>query len=901
VVRSVLPKGAELFFLGEAPGAEEDKVGRPFVGESGQLLNRALEEVGLDRSQIAICNAVACRSPGNIKPSPQYLRACKPWMVLEIGDLKPRLIVALGTIALGQVLPGIGQISRVRGHLFDSESYGCKVLPTFHPAYVLRKGMAGPEYGMLLHDLRVAKSFIEGQYEEPNRSEVAYYVVENRAQFDWLISNLNSEPEWAFDTETTGFNWQKDEIFIATFSWAENTAVLLDFRSDFVQQNATYVWRHLAKVLANDSRKILQNGSFDIKFFMHRGIQVNNFYADTTLMHHLLDENSKHDQGGYHHKLDAYVAQYKPDSYADVPNEIIYPYASTDADVTYRAYKAMMPKIYEQALDFVFFTITMPARRMLTLTEFTGVTVDRAHLDATLVKYEKDMAATMEQIQKQPNVLDYTNDRQKIITDAFFKKWSNSRPLQKKFLTFQSYLDSKKPKDTIFEFNVRSHLQLKELLIDRMQLKVLRFTKKNKRYTDNPSFNDEALTLYAKSHDFCRLLSEYRGMSHIKSNFLDGFIPHIKQDGRVHTDYLIFGTVTGRPSSVRPNLNNIPRTGTASEIKDIFIADPGDWMVELDQAQAEFRMWINYSRDPQAMRDLRVGHDIHRLVAAMSKGVKVPKGDVTPAQFKELVKDVTKEERQNTKEVTFGIMYGESAQGVSQQKGIPLKQAELVIYSFFARYPRAKLWLRRTRAEARANGYVMTTYGRRRRLTDITSGDLGARSGAERQAVNAPIQGGTSDIVLWAGIRVNERLLAEQWRSRLILTVYDSMIYNAPDDELERLCAFAWNEMRKPPSPAIVVNLDSEVKIGRSWGSLKAIDMTKPFAWELQRIKKELGEPTEQLFWWVHPESDSYVIDTKESMHRGGMGGELDELGPATTWDEEEAKSLQYGLSAEIL
>jgi len=162
--------------------------------------------------------------------------------------------------------------------------------------------------------------------------------------------------------------------------------------------------------------------------------------------------------------------------------------------------------------------------------------------------------------------------------------------------------------------------------------------------------------------------------------------------------------------------------------------------------------------------------------------------------------------------------------------------------------------------------------------------------------MNSPIQGGTSDIVLWAGIRVIRKLWEERWKTRLLLTGYDSMIYNVPDDELERLCSFAWQEMRKSPSDAIVVNLEADVKIGRSWGSLKEIDMHKNFAFELQRVKAELKEPVEQLYWWFHPESDSYMVEAESTLVRSNMVGQLDRLGPATTWDETEAKSLHHSL-----
>ena len=177
MVQSVLPAGAKLLIIGEAPGADEDRLGKPFIGRSGEMLDQVLHDVGLDRSTIAIANAVACKPPVDIRPLPKFVRACKVWLDMEINDLKPTLIVTLGAVPTSMALPGAGQISRLRGHLFDHEQYGCKVLPMFHPAYILRKGgIASSDYGVFKKDFQLAKDFIEGKYSGPNQIPGAYGV-----------------------------------------------------------------------------------------------------------------------------------------------------------------------------------------------------------------------------------------------------------------------------------------------------------------------------------------------------------------------------------------------------------------------------------------------------------------------------------------------------------------------------------------------------------------------------------------------------------------------------------------------------------------------------------------------------------------------------------------------------
>ena len=1189
VVHPVLPKHAKVLFVGESPGSAEQNTGIPFVGSAGELLNQIFQEVGINRNDVSIANVVCCRPPDNRMPAPKEVKACMTFLDEEIRDIKPELIVPLGSTALKAILPGMGGITIVRGQVFDHPDYLCKVIPTLHPAFVLRSPM---ERSKLVSDLNTVSLFIQGKHITKEKKPVNYYVVRTIEQFDWVISQLHEKKRWSCDTETTALDFLTAEIFILTFSWQEYTSVLIDLR--LLPEHKEYVWVQLKGALENDSEKIFQNGPFDIKLFMRKDIYVNNYFADTMLQSYLLDENSANDLGalaysytdcgGYDAPLEQYKIQNRIESYDQIPMDIIHPYANTDADVTFRSYNAMVPLLTNLGLDFVFRAIMIPTQTILLFTEYHGISVDMAYLKATDLVYEGKMQRHLQVLATVPQVKQYEADKKQLLTAELYKHWEESRSLTKKYPEFSSYVKArqeKKPDIIDFSFNINSYDQLVELLIDRMKLPVIVRTKKQA-----PSVNDDALQEYAKTNAFCKSFAEYRTLGHLKSTFLTGMLS--KTDGnKIHTHYLLHSTTTGRLSSRSPNLNNIPRTGTANDIKDIFCCDNpgpleegGDWLAEADLGQAEFRCiegsqrvlmanftykcikeisvgdkilaldensstsgrrklrvaevlgvynqgfkecvrvssgknkiintfdhrflrttqksssykwkmlqdgdfcagfpiegiidqdeylkgmifglyltdghmekcfentltinicqidkevllwccvflrklgiecierfgrndkyiylyginvekfleiigkgnsfdyrrgliagcilgdgwfcttskiqpqqtiglglsishpevlqivytsleaiketypdfnyrvynfpirddfenkpfyhfyltsnamllfpqlipgkkqkkyyehlsrfttlqnmnifnvsiesmegkyetwdlatttgtficenffvhncWINYSQDPQALRDLGEGIDIHRLMgAAAYHGIKLPKGDISYALFKELTKDVTKDERQNTKLVIFGIMYGRGAASVAEQLGISIRKAQEIIDQFFQRYPLADRWLKITVAKVQRDGYITNLFGRRRRIPEIRSTNDGKRAEARRQSINSPVQSAASDYLFLSMIRIHRKLWAEQMKSRLVLTVYDSQAYNIPDNELKTTLRLLYDEMTNHPYPNLInVPMTADIKVGTHWGSLMEIDMSKPWDDVYDELKK---------------------------------------------------------------
>jgi DNA polymerase-1 len=354
---------------------------------------------------------------------------------------------------------------------------------------------------------------------------------------------------------------------------------------------------------------------------------------------------------------------------------------------------------------------------------------------------------------------------------------------------------------------------------------------------------------YGRKNKFCEHISKQRGLVHLKATFLDGMLKQVGEDGRIHTNYLLFGTVTGRPSSNKPNLNNIPRSSTAADIKDIFCASDGNWLMELDGKAMEFRVWASMSNDDRMIRDIELGLDIHKAMGGVAYYQRsLPnKGDISTEQFLALTEDVTKDQRQNAKtEVVFGPMYGRGPKAISEALGISKTEAIRVLNELFKRYRKGSIYLNILKSMCKRDRFVRCLFGRKRRLPNIASPDFGVRSDAERQSINSPVQGSASDLVLMAGIRILSTIWKKACRTKLALTVYDSLIYEVPEDELQFAFEYFPKEFVKP-LPELNVKLDVEVKIGKHWGSLVEVDITKPFAEEFERVKIIVEEREKQL------------------------------------------------------
>ena len=891
-----LVENSPVLFILDYPGKEEVDKQVYFAGPAGEMFYQSLLIYNINPATVSIAHLLRHRPNDEYRKKIKVkdISTCSTFLDTEIKKLKPSLIVTMGAAATKWALPTVVNFMKIRGNFFIHPEYKCHVLPMISPAHVI-------EDPILLSDFRkelgLVHGYLHGNTNAPVKAEKKYYHVRNIAQLDWLVNFLHKEPIWASDTETTSLDPLVAEIFLFIFSWKEHFAVTVDVRDFDTPENFSYLLLKMKEVYENSSRKIFQNGGYDFQCLYKYGIYVNNYTNDTMLMHYLLDENKDHgleilaaeytEMGGYDGPLTKYRKENKIDNYKDLPRDMIEEYGAADGEVTWRSYVAMLPELQKQELVWLHDNIMIPTQKVLCMTEFKGVSIDLPYLKRVQVVYDMKMAEAFKSIREVPAVREYELQKKDELVLELRKNWAESKTLTKKFNNFIDYLDfrkSKKENIVDFEFNVNSTQQLQELLIDKMGMKVLKTSDKG-----NISVDKEVLEAYAENNDFVIDLLAYRTLAHLKSTFIDGIEEKLSEvDGKIHTDYLLHSTDTGRPSSRAPNLNNIPRTGTAEDIKDIFCSDKveganngwGDWLVETDLGQAEFRFWIFYSQDPQALYDLRMGIDIHKLMAAIGKGEKVHRGNLTLDEYKEIIKNVTKQERQDAKFVVFGIMYGRGAKSVAKQLGITIDQAQFIIDEFFARYPLAKQYLDNTVQHAITHGYTKNFFNRRRRLPNIYSNDVSLKSSAERQAFNAPIQSGASDLVFHTMSRIFKILSGMGFKTRLILTVYDSLIFNIPDKELEQVLKIVDYEMTHPPFnekefpyQEINVPITAEIKAGTHWGSLLEIDINKR-AWANIYADLIEHESKVSLRWKkkdglyrvaIHAESSCAWVDPEES------------------------------------
>jgi DNA polymerase-1 len=400
-------------------------------------------------------------------------------------------------------------------------------------------------------------------------------------------------------------------------------------------------------------------------------------------------------------------------------------YAAEDAEVTLALHHALWPLIEpDEKLTFVYGEIELPTAQVLYEMERTGVLID----PALLARQSRELGQRIVELEQ------------------------------------QAYALAGQP------FNLGSPKQIQEMLFERMQLPV-----KKKTATGQPSTDEDVLSALAEDYPLPKLLLEHRAFAKLKSTYTDKLPQMIDpRTGRVHTNFSQATAVTGRLASTDPNLQNIPiRTPEGRRIREAFVAPPGHRLVSADYSQIELRIMSHLSQDPNLVAAFSQGHDIHRATAAQIF-------NVTP-------QEVTAEQRRYIKAVNFGLIYGMSAFGLAKQIGVERSAAQQFIDQYFIRYPGVADYMQRTRTLAREQGYVTTVFGRRLWLQDIRAASGPRRAGAERAAINAPMQGTAADLVKLAMIAVQQWLDTQRLHTRLLLQVHDELVLEVPDAELERV------------------------------------------------------------------------------------------------------------------
>jgi DNA polymerase-1 len=595
-------------------------------------------------------------------------------------------------------------------------------------------------------------------------TEHFYQSIQGDFAVKLLLQNLMNQTSVCFDTETTGIDALNAELVGMSFSFEKGKAFYVPFPEN---QEAAQVLADKFKPFFESEaiEKIGQNIKYDLKILSHYNIQIKGRLFDTMIAHYLINPDMRHNMD----VLSETYLKYTPKSIEDligkkgkgqktmreVPLEDIKEYAAEDADVTYQLKQNFSPILDKAETKKLFDEIEIPLVPVLAAMELEGINLD--------VPFLKSMSIAMA---------------------------SESDALEQKIY------------ETAGEkFNLASPKQLGSILFDKLQLGG---AKQKKTKTGQYATGEEVLSYLANDNEIVRDILEWRQMVKLQSTYIDALPNQVDtKTGRVHTDYMQTVAATGRLSSNNPNLQNIPvRTERGRLIRKAFIPRNENYtLLSADYSQIELRIIAALSGEENMIKAFQNHEDIHKSTA--SKVFNVP------------LEEVTREQRSHAKTVNFGIIYGVSAFGLSNQTSLSRKESAELIDAYYQTYPRLKSYIQEQVDFARENGYVQTILGRRRYLKDINSANAIVRGGAERNAVNAPIQGSAADVIKIAMINIHKKLTEENWKSKMLLQVHDELVFDVHNSELEKIQPIIKYEMEN--AFTMVVPLDIEIGIGKNW------------------------------------------------------------------------------------
>ena len=594
-------------------------------------------------------------------------------------------------------------------------------------------------------------------------TEHEYIIADTSEKRAQLIKELTNAPEICFDTETTDLDTLTASLVGLSFSIRPHHGWYVPIPED--RNDAQKIMEEFRPIFESEHiAKIGQNIKYDYSMLRSYGISVNGKLFDTMLAHYLLEADKKH---GMDYLAETYL-HYKPvsietligkkgknqGSMRDVELNAIAEYAVEDADITLQLKTIFEPEIKKINNEKLFSEIENPLIKVLAHMEMEGIRLDVPFLNA----YSKELEKDLNELEKEIYTLATTT------------------------------------------FNIDSPKQLGQILFE--VLKIDEKAKKTK--TGQYATGEEILVKLVDKHPVVSKILDYRELRKLKSTYVDSLPEMVHpKTGRVHTSFMQAIAATGRLSSNNPNLQNIPiRTTRGKEIRKAFIPrDENYVLVSADYSQVELRVIAALSDDENMIAAFKNKQDIHIATAAKVFGVSL--------------EEVTKEMRSQAKAVNFGIIYGQSAFGLSQNLGIPIKEAKEIIENYFEQYPKIKSYMDKNIALAHKSGYVETIMGRRRSLPDIESGNATVRGFAERNAINSPIQGSAADIIKIAMIQIHEEFKKQNFKSKMVLQVHDELVFDAHKEELDLIIPIIKDKMEHAIN--LKVPLEVEIDKGQNW------------------------------------------------------------------------------------
>ncbi|HEY8915359.1 MAG TPA: DNA polymerase I [Chitinophaga sp.] len=596
-----------------------------------------------------------------------------------------------------------------------------------------------------------------------DNTEHTYRLVDTPEKIAELIAHLQQQKEICFDTETTGTDANAVEMVGMSFACCKHEGWYVPVPTD--QQATKAILETFRPLFENEQITFVgQNIKYDMLVLKWYGLEIKGPIFDTMLAHYLIEPEGRRGMD----LLSAQYLQYAPVSIEtligkkgkgqgnmrDVELEKIKEYAAEDADITLQLKEKFVPLLTQKSVDKVFYEVENPLVRVLTDMEYEGIAVNNQTLADYSRELEGEIKRAEESVYQQAGV----------------------------------------------RFNLASPKQLGEVLFEKLQLD----PKAKKTRTGQYATGEDVLAKLSVKHQIVEDILIFRELSKLKSTYVDALPLMInKRTNRIHTSYNQAVAVTGRLSSNNPNLQNIPiRTDRGREVRKAFVPRNEEYvLLSADYSQIELRIIAAISEDAQMIDAFQKGLDIHIATAAKVYGVDMS--------------EVTSDMRRNAKSVNFGIIYGQSAFGLSENLGIPRSEAKMLIDNYFTQYPSIKGYMEKQISFAQKNGYVQTQLGRKRWLKDINSSNAVVRGYAERNAINMPIQGTAADMIKLAMIAVHNTFKQHNLKSRMILQVHDELVFDAHHSEVETIKPLILECMRN--ALPLAVPVEAEIGAGKNW------------------------------------------------------------------------------------
>ena len=608
----------------------------------------------------------------------------------------------------------------------------------------------------------VSKEAISSGFKTIKNTDHFYQHIDSPLARKLFLKKLMQQTSVCFDTETTGLKALEVELIGIAFSFEKGKGYYVSFPED--QEETKAILEEFKPFFESDIEKVGHNLKYDIKVLSNYNMSVKGKLFDTMIAHYLINPDMRHNMD----MLAETYLNYQPVSIVDligkkgknqlsmrvVPIADQTEYAVEDADITFQLKEHFTKELESGNVTKLFNEIELPLVSVLTAMEIEGININT----------------------------DFLKELSFVLTDDINK------------------LEKNIYEQAGEEFNIASPKQLGIVLFEKMEL----VKKPKKTKTGQYKTGEDILSALAQEHKIIRDIQEYRQYKKLLSTYVDALPNEINpKTGRIHTEYMQAVAATGRLSSNNPNLQNIPiRTERGKEVRKSFIPrDENHVLLAADYSQIELRIIAALSEEENMIEAFKNGEDIHASTAAKVFNVSLD--------------EVTREQRSNAKTVNFGIIYGVSAFGLSNQTDLSRSEAKELIDTYYETYPKLKAYISKQVESARKKGYVETVLNRRRYLKDINSANAMVRSGAERNAVNAPIQGSAADIIKLAMINIYNRFEKEGFKSKMLLQVHDELVFDAHKDELDTIRPIIKYEMEN--AFTLSVPLDVELGIGENW------------------------------------------------------------------------------------